>query len=805
MANRMAQADTIGKSLLDADFPSIHNTSVLTETLEATGGWCKMVQGTLCEVERNEFITGLDLSTVGSDEDSFRFQLEHLLAIVTDTGLATSMIAANCFTAIEHQPPMVKAQSISSLSNHYYSQLQSFLAQFEMDLLFSVEETALVRAQRFGASIGKLPIREMDDQNWPVTFEPLDTETAIPISFAAETMGTMAVFGERLAAAVMNTPPLGRLLQLKLAQIMHYSNTAEMTGYLNAAYVTGAAFTGPTASLQSYFMDISLKDGKDSNVERMLRRFSYLAVLRTCQTLAFQNTLDNLRNLIPAENLLAVDATRFTFPDYISNFGMAAKVVENMVKNIRHPVTKTWVFTPIGKDRMASKKGTEAVHALQFLNAQMKDKTSMYHMPEFKSPQKNWDDWFSRIAGLKNTYTDINDSVVIPMLLSHLRVDDKRILGWSEACKEAESFNRTLLLEDFLAHIKRLVVPTGTLRRDAAKQLLQITAKPYHIADCQTLGSKILLLFRALYPPVSDEIEPMSRITAMKHVHAMLQKLKEARVKDSSAPLVTAWMQFTGYQHFDMFMRYIDEQLHTSHMVTIKLCEEYISFIVNQLTVAHRMYVQMQSVLHTPQFPRSNNTSNNTGYSNTGTGNGHTHTGHRVNAMNSGNRNDSRSSERNQRLERSRSRSGVSGSGGSTTGTPPGTSAGQYGRGSTRGRSGGRGPGRGTVRTAERNEQRPKFVGAEHERRLKRALKFATQAVDEQYKPGWLRHQLDASLPKLNEGQVLDKMLAGSCLLCQGEGHRANNCPAFAKAGAEVKEKAKAMRTAFFDKYYGDE
>ena len=50
----------------------------------------------------------------------------------------------------------------------------------------------------------------------------------------------------------------------------------------------------------------------------------------------------------------------------------------------------------------------------------------MYHMPEFKAPQKNWDDWFSRIAGLKNTYTDINDSVVIPMLLSHLRVDDKR-------------------------------------------------------------------------------------------------------------------------------------------------------------------------------------------------------------------------------------------------------------------------------------------------------------------------------------------------------------------------------------------
>jgi hypothetical protein len=793
--------------LLDADFPSVHNTSVITESLEAAGGWCKIVQGTLCEVERTEFITGLDLSVIGSDEDSFRYQLEHIAMIVTDTGLATSMIAANCFAAIEHQPLLVRAQSFSTLSNYYYSQLQSFLSQFEMDFLFSVEETALVRAQRFGASIGKLLVREMDEPYWPINLNPLEPETAIPPSFDEDHMGSLAMFGERLAASVMNLPPLGRLLQLKLAQIVHYRNSVEMTGYFNAAFVTGAAFTGPTASLQSYFMDVSLKDGKDSNAERLLRRFSYLAVLRTCQTLAFQRTLENLRNLISVENLLAVDATKFSFSDFSSNCGIALRVVENLVKETRHPVTKTWVFTSIGKDRLASKKGTDAVHALHFLNAQMKDKTSLYHMPDFKAPQKNWDDWFSRIASLKTTYTDINDSVVIPMLLSHLRVDDKRILGWSEACKEAESFNKILLLEDFLSHVKRLVIPTGTLRRDAAKQLLQITTKPFHIADCQTLGSKILLLFRALYPPNSDEVEPLSRITAMKHVHSMLQKLKEARLKDSSAPLVTAWMQFTGYQHFDMFIRYIDEQLHTSNSVTIRLCEEYISLVVNQLTVAHRMYVQMQSVLHTPQFPRSNNTSNTGigGNSNTGTGNGHTHTGHRINAVNTGNRNDSRSSERNQRLERSRSRSGVSGSGGSTTGTPPGSSAGQYGRGSNRGRSGGRGPGRGTVRTAERNEQRPKYVGAEHEKRLRKALKYASQSVEERYKPGWLRHQMDSGLSKLNEGQVFDKMLAGTCLLCQVEGHRASNCPHFAKASEEVKSAAKQMRAAFFDKYYGDE
>jgi hypothetical protein len=107
-----------------------------------------------------------------------------------------------------------------------------------MDILFSVEETALVRAQRFGASIGKLLVREMDDPNWPITFNPLETEAAIPQSFDADHMGSMAMFGERLAASVMNLPPLGRLLQLKLAQIVHSRNSAEMTGYFNAAFVT---------------------------------------------------------------------------------------------------------------------------------------------------------------------------------------------------------------------------------------------------------------------------------------------------------------------------------------------------------------------------------------------------------------------------------------------------------------------------------------------------------------------------------------------------------------------------------------
>ena len=70
-------------------------------------------------------------------------------------------------------------------------------------------------------------------------------------------------------------------------------------------------------------------------------------------------------------------------------------------------------------------------------------------------PRKNWDDWLSRVSAHKTTDADINDNVVIPMLLSHFRVNDKRIIGRSEAKKDAEALNKKITLEDVLAHVKK--------------------------------------------------------------------------------------------------------------------------------------------------------------------------------------------------------------------------------------------------------------------------------------------------------------------------------------------------------------
>ena len=801
MSDSMAAPGSIGKALLDGDFAPVHNTSVFRDALESAGGWCNMVQASWVESDGSNgtnFLLGIELDVAPKDTESFRQQLVHLMVVIADCSLVASMVAANLFTAIQHQAVLDRKANGTRLSDAYFMHLQSCLSRFELDGLFSVTEQPLLRSTRFISSLNKLLQKDgMDDEDWPLSAGNLQAnETPIPEGLETGSGSSLCLFGERLAASVLNVPSVGRALELKVAQLLHPKNSALITKYLNEVYSTGAAFTGATQSLQSYYLDSSLKDGKDSNAQRVVRRFNYLAVLKVCQLLAFQQCLDDLRTIIPLQQLPAVPATRFAYSDYVSMSKSAMILVDKFMANTNHPITKTWVYTEMGKDRLAAPSGTEASHALHFLNAQLKDKSSMYHMPEINSPQKYWNDWFQRVAALKTTYNNLNDMVVIPMLLSHLAVDDKRIIGWSEAMKEASSKNEQKTLEQFLAHIKGLVVPTGTLRRDAAKQLLAVTNQPYKVADCQTLGSKIRLLFRSLFPPSSEEVEPMSRLTAMKHVHLMLYKLKQARPQDSSIILVTAWVQFTGYQHFDMFVEFIDEKLHVSTAHTERLCTEYVDKVVNQLTVAHRMYIQMQSVMPRSQTGNalSNNSSNRSSNGSTG------RFLHNVNAMNS---NPNHSGDRNR--SRSRTRSGTGSEGGHT---PQGRGGGRFGAagrsGSTgRGRSGG--PGRGGGNPPSEYPNRPKYTGEEHFNRVMAGVNHAATVMGDKYAPGNLRKEMDPSLTKVaNRLTAMRRIAEGNCLLCQMEGHRSSRCPHFQKASPEVQEKAKQMRKAYFDGYYQD-
>lgn len=828
--DQMAAAGTLGKSIMDGDFAPLYNSDVYREALETAGGWCAMVQATLSELDgehHTSFTVGCDFGEAPESYEALQKQLLHLVIIVMECTQGISLVAANLYTAIEYQDVGTRTMNSSRLAVQYYLNLRAILSTYDMDSFFTVDELTTERATRFGRSLGKLIERTgPDDEHWPIPNGNLQAgEIPVPDQFIAMTGNPQYLFGERMCAAVVNVPPLGRLLTLKVAQILYPNNKAPISKYLIDAY--GAQvhnpFVGARQSLSNYFMDATLKDGKDSNAQRAIRRVSYFAVLRMCQFMAIQQTLDEIRDTVP-EELPGALAVRYGHQDYFPNVRDAKEVVDRFMDVTLHPVTQYWVYTPMGKDRQAPAKGADASHALHFLNAQMKDKQSMYQMPELNATQKSWDDWFQRVAALKTTYHELNDSVVIPMLLCHLGVDDKRIIGWNEASKEAFSRKEKKTLEQLIAHIKGLVVPTGTLRRDAMKQLLSTTGQPYKIADCQTLGSKIVLLFRSLFPPSTEEVEPMSKLTAMKHVHQMLYKIKYARLGDSSLMLVTAWVQYTSYLHAEMFSTYIDEQLHSSTSNTDRLCDEYINKVVKQLTEAHRMYIQMQSVMPRSHSLPPNNVNNRPGRSQ-----------HQVNAITGANGNRSGNGNGSDR-QRSRSRPRSAGSGrGNPWNNPrersnpppqgPHPSNGgrgygrsyETGRGAARGRGRSNGPGRGSRPpgpTGNEHPERPQYSGEEHYRRVEQGVDHATEVMQRhgnQYIPGNIRREMDPSLTRVVRGGgdqrliVVRRISEGNCLLCQIEGHKANQCPHFAKASPEVQQKAREMRKAYFDGYYRDE
>ena len=93
------------------------------------------------------------------------------------------------------------------------------------------------------------------------------------------------------------------------------------------------------------------------------------------------------------------------------------------------------------------------------------------------------------------------------------------------------------------------------------------------------------------------------------------------------------------------------------------------------------------------------------------------------------------------------------------------------------------------------------YTPDEHSRRVHAAMTRAGEVVGDRYRPGNLRHEMDRNLDRCTLSYAADKVVAGNCLLCQNAGHFANNCPHFAKASHEVQQKAREMRTVYFDEY----
>ena len=109
----------------------------------------------------------------------------------------------------------------------------------------------------------------------------------------------------------------------------------------------------------------------------------------------------------------------------------------------------------------------------------------------------------------------------------------------------------------------KMVVPTGTARREAALELESLTDKPYEVDDCQAMSAKVQKMFWNLFPNITEETEPISRLTAMKSIHKMLEKLNNSKFTKSHnivkawKDYIVSWDRFMPTPHPSLLLMYL--------------------------------------------------------------------------------------------------------------------------------------------------------------------------------------------------------------------------------------------------------
>ena len=311
-------------------------------------------------------------------------------------------------------------------------------------------------------------------------------------------------------------------------------------------------------------------------------------------------------------------------------------------------------------------------------------------------------------------------------------------------------------MNEFLAYVRKQVLPAGTARKNAATELENLTAKPYVLEDCQALRTKLQQLFRQLYPLNSEESEPITRLRAMRQVHLGMEVLGSSVAKSK---VVKAWRAYTAYNHSASFMKYIEESLHDSTQKSVNLCTEYPHSLCEHLDAAHTMQVQLSQ-----------------GHSVQTNVRGETNSRHQSAAV--------------------------------TFNPSPGAGPSRRDRGATRAprrersQSSGR-PGQSKrPKKAPREPSRARMAAPppppfSAQQQTERRLDAVYAALGPQYQPGRIRTLFEPPLPQMTRADVLREIAAGACILCQQHGHMISHCPCFGAAEGPLRDACRSYKRAY--------
>jgi hypothetical protein len=779
-------------AILNAQASPAHSVSALLRPLQGAGRFCDHALGILgSHVTFGQRDPSQPQSEPLANSDDFYVRWAQLVSVVLELSMINTMMAESIGWCISQCPEAEREAAWTQVCVDFEENLTESMAQLGIgSLTRDMEDVPTVRS-RFMALMGNLPpaSEQIGDQPWP-SFDSVK-ETQVPVEGVPPPIRPLV--SQKLSISYALLPLWGRVLALK-----HYGvlagNLQVVARYLRAIFPADSSTVflriGPLVS--QYYTPPTCQDGGESNAFRQIHRALTHAALLVAQAKALQEVVNGFDK--PGLQLPYV-------PRYPSGTDSAlpANALTHQLQHFPHVATGQWILCQPGgaparpPGLSLPQSGTNPAMGMHFLNNQLKDKESKYRMPDKGAPQRQWEDWFSRVSALPRLYSGLSAQLVIPALLGHISTDDGRILGWQEISQEANASSKSVSLEMFLGHIRKQVLPVGTSRKAAAHQLDKITKKPLALSDCQALCIKLQQLFRQLYPINSDEVEPVTRLHAMRSVHVMLDAIKHV-TPGTKSKLASAWLEYTAYNHSAMFYSYLKEDLHESAEKSTKLCSEYLQDVCKHLQDAHLMQVQLS------QFQSVRDSSGEKSHSALSTKIS------KKRELDSGAERRSREDTKatvaayGERTRTPSSKASKSSKKRTAAAGPVPASTSHAPRFQPRGRS----PGS-QSRPQYQSGQRQGAGGGRDSVRIQAALDACQQYFRNapHLQPGNIRHTLDDNLLPLSGAQVLQEIERGACSLCQIHGHSIKECPAFGASSGELRDACRQYKTQYFTALHG--
>jgi len=701
--------------------------------------------------------------------------LKSMIQLILYTCLEIAVFSRNAVEIIAQVSEDSKEVARRSMFRTFVRSQQESLNDANLsEVLEGFDVESFERKDIFWAAIASLPATpvEGEDEEWP--FLNKDSASGLSPDFLPEILWPM--LHEKCKAAFLLLPPIPQALLLQFCQFLGFPKQLGAWEMYGEEVMPEAVWTSAVRlALQKRPTPAEQRDGGEANLRRHLSRAAYVLTFLFSTWTALHQAMQVVTNRFN----LAEDLNRNTFAHTFDlPSGLSTLVNTTMDKHFeqRDLPTGQWVTIPLGSTfsslnvvQAPVDPGTQlpppsvdsalgAKDSLAALTALLRLPNSQYRMPGVEDGQRQWEDWFGRVSALRSTFPNLSPHMVVMQLMGNVPTDDRRVFGWSERAAQ----NPLYTVDDFLAHIRKQVLPSGTTRREGARQLEQLKSEVRsgapHMENCVALGTKIRQLMQQTFPAnSSDERDPFSLLDGARHVHKCLEALSQGSRK---LKIVRAWKGYTLFDATTMFMTYLDSSLHSSAEESKKLIDSYIDAVFEHLSKAHHVYLQIADLEEVAE-PKHKAAS----------------------------------------LKNLKSRSDASSAGtpksGSAEGRTPSSScakrpafqpAKSFGGKKQRSDGGNTGP---ASRPPPQTQEAPK----DREQFITRGMRAVRAAGLE---PGSLRSML--GLPALSADEAATAVASGACLLCQQPGHGYKICPLF-KKGAAVRNDIQKFKDNYFPEY----